>query len=220
MDQPISRLAASMTCQSQAQRNALHSTTIASQIVAPTVADDSLAAAIPTWQERGVAAGWASHNMVYIDQEIVALRAALSSQPVTYQPTKIEREEALFLDWYGARTAPATPESLADDAMAIEIWMARAALDVCPQPLTLQRYTATGRKTRRKSNVGEYVLFSELQEKMRDLGSTCSPARGLAGHFIKVRYGYGGVRHCEVPAIVPDSYPLYYGAQSNAKAKA
>lgn len=220
MDRAISRLAASMTCQSQAQRNALHSTTIASHIVAPTVADDSLAAAIPTWQERGVAAGWASHNMVYIDQEIAALRAALSAQPVVYQPTQAEREETLFLDWYGTRTAPATAESLAEDAMAKEVWMARAALDVCPQPLTLQRYTATGRTTRRKSNVGEYVLFADLQDKMRDLGSTCGTARGLAGHFIKVNYGYGGVRHCEVPSIVPDSFPLYYGAPTGSKAKA
>lgn len=220
MDQPLSRLAASMTCQSQAQRNALHSTTIASHIVAPMVADDSPAAAIPTWQERGIAAGWANHNMVYIDQEIAALRAALSSQPVTYQPTKIEREKALFLDWYGTRTKPATAETLATDALANEVWMARAALDVCPQPLTLQRYTATGRTTRRKSDVGEYVLFADLQEKMREQGSTCGPARGLAGHFIKVRYGYDGVRHCEVPAIVPGSYPLYYGAPMSSKAKA
>lgn len=220
MTMPTTRLAASMTCQSQAQRNMLYSTAVTNGMATAVPADDSPAAAISTWKARGAAAGWASHNMFYIDQEIAALRGALSAQPVSYQPTQAEREEALFLDWYGTRTAPATPESLAEDAIAREIWMARAALDVCPQPLTLQRYTATGRTTRRKSNVGEYVLFADLQEKMRDLGSTCGPARGLAGHFIKVKYGYDGVRHCEVPAIVPDSYPLYYSAPNGSKAKA
>ena len=209
-----------MTCQSQAQRNMLYSTAVTNGMATAAPADDSPAAAIPTWKARGEAAGWASHNMVYIEQEIAALRGALSTQPVTYQPTQEEREEALFLDWYGTRTEPVTAKTLALDALAKEIWMARAALDVCPQPLSLQRYTATGRTTRRKSDVGEYVLFADLQEKMRDLGSTCGTERGLAGHFIKGSYGYGGVRHCEVPSIVPDSYPLYYGAPTGSKAKA
>jgi hypothetical protein len=88
---------------------------------------------ILTWQERGVAAGWTSHNMVYIDAYIADLRAALAA-PATVDRNLVLEEVAIWHDKMQANTSGTRAAYVhAESARAIRALKSAAPANV-PQP--------------------------------------------------------------------------------------